>query len=181
MIIGFVDEVIKGKPFLIAGESYGGYLARGLLEHRRKQIKGAVFICPVIFPERQKRTLPEKIHVCRDEVFLQSLDRGDREAFTRENTVLNRKTWVRFREEILAGLRMAEGEFLANVQDNYHFTFPICFFLNQVCFYWESRTPLSVTRMRSNWTGYFHAVLLLYWDGPDIICRSNKRNWLKSI
>ncbi|WP_374099755.1 alpha/beta fold hydrolase [Sediminibacillus dalangtanensis] len=125
LIIGFIDEVIKGKPFLIAGESYGGYLARGLLEHRRKQIKGAVFICPVIFPDKQKRTLPEKIQVYRDEVFLQSLDRENREAFIEENTVLNRKTWERFREEVLAGLRMADGEFLAKVQDNYQFTFPI--------------------------------------------------------
>ncbi|WP_153462170.1 alpha/beta fold hydrolase [Sediminibacillus terrae] len=125
LILKFIDEVITEKPFLVAGESYGGYLARGLLECRQNQIKGAVFICPVIFPDKQKRTLPEKMHVSRDEVFLQSLDYEDRKAFVRENTVLDRQTWVRFREEVLAGLRMAEEDFLIEVRDNYRFTFPI--------------------------------------------------------
>lgn len=33
-ITHFIDEVIPDEPFLIAGQSYGGYLARGLLKHK---------------------------------------------------------------------------------------------------------------------------------------------------
>jgi pimeloyl-ACP methyl ester carboxylesterase len=39
-ILGLVDKVIPNQRFLLAGESYGGYLARGLMKERSSQIDG---------------------------------------------------------------------------------------------------------------------------------------------
>ena len=36
----FIDEQIGDEPFVLLGESYGGYLARGLVAERPSQIRG---------------------------------------------------------------------------------------------------------------------------------------------
>ena len=43
----FIDEQIGTEPFIVIGESYGGYLARGLVAERPEQILGLGLVCPV--------------------------------------------------------------------------------------------------------------------------------------
>lgn len=40
----FVDAEIGGEPYLLAGESYGGYLSRPLAHRRPVQVRGRVLI-----------------------------------------------------------------------------------------------------------------------------------------
>ena len=42
----FVDAEIGAEPFLLIGESYGGYLARALAHRRPEQVHGLALICP---------------------------------------------------------------------------------------------------------------------------------------
>jgi pimeloyl-ACP methyl ester carboxylesterase len=53
-----VEELIGDEPFAIVGESYGGYLARGLLARRPDQVAGMALLVPVVEPEPAKRELP---------------------------------------------------------------------------------------------------------------------------
>src|SRR5690349_22802712 len=56
----FVDAEIGGEPFLLVGESYGGYLARALAHRRPNQVSGLALICPIGTNLRSPdRTLPE--------------------------------------------------------------------------------------------------------------------------
>lgn len=43
-----VDERIGADPFLVVAQSYGGYLARGLVARRPGQVAGMALVCPVM-------------------------------------------------------------------------------------------------------------------------------------
>ena len=73
LILEFIQNIIPEQKFLIVGESYGAYLARGLIEKKGHEIYGASFICPGIIMDRSKRILPEFHVILRDSEFLSSL------------------------------------------------------------------------------------------------------------
>ena len=42
------------ENYLLVGESYGGYLARGILSQQVKKVDGLMLLCPVVIPENEK-------------------------------------------------------------------------------------------------------------------------------
>ncbi|MCS1351087.1 alpha/beta fold hydrolase [Mechercharimyces sp. CAU 1602] len=122
-VLFFIDEVIGDEPFIIIGESYGGYLARGVIAKRKEQIIAAAFICPLINPN--ERSLPPHFICERDEEFLTQLSQEDRINFEKVCVVLNEHTWNRYRDEILAGCKLADHPFLEKIRMNYAFSYDI--------------------------------------------------------
>ncbi|MBP7101274.1 MAG: alpha/beta hydrolase, partial [Leptotrichiaceae bacterium] len=59
VLTSFIKDTID-ENFLLVGESYGGYLARGILCEMMDKTNGLALICPVIFPENEDRILPER-------------------------------------------------------------------------------------------------------------------------
>ncbi|WP_342533040.1 alpha/beta hydrolase [Lysinibacillus sp. FSL R5-0849] len=51
----FIQALIPDEPYLLVGESYGGYLARGIMRKSAERLLGAAFICPLIIPEKEQR------------------------------------------------------------------------------------------------------------------------------
>ena len=47
LLLGFIDSTIGDEPFLVMGQSYGGYLARAVASQRPEQAVGLALICPV--------------------------------------------------------------------------------------------------------------------------------------
>ena len=47
LLLGLIDSTIGDKPFLVMGQSYGGYLARAVANRRPEQAVGLALICPV--------------------------------------------------------------------------------------------------------------------------------------
>jgi pimeloyl-ACP methyl ester carboxylesterase len=47
LLLGLVDSTIGDEPFLVIGQSYGGYLARAIASRRPQQVLGLALICPV--------------------------------------------------------------------------------------------------------------------------------------
>jgi len=62
----FIDRVIPGERFLVAGGSYGGYLTQGLIYRRAARIDGVLLIVPVIVPQPVPEDLPPRTVVVRD-------------------------------------------------------------------------------------------------------------------
>ena len=56
-LLAFADNVI-GKSFLLAGYSYGGYLARAMVA-KGAQVSGLLLLAPMVVPDRAKRILPK--------------------------------------------------------------------------------------------------------------------------
>ncbi|OEH92355.1 alpha/beta fold hydrolase [Bacillus solimangrovi] len=125
VVMKFIDTVIPNQSYLVVGESYGGYVARGLIAKRRGNVAGAAFICPMIIPEQSKRKLPAHTIVSKDETFFNQLEKDVREDFSSNVVVLNQHTWERYKKEILVGCNIADEQFLSKILDQYGFTYDI--------------------------------------------------------
>ncbi|NGQ96627.1 alpha/beta hydrolase [Brevibacillus sp. SYP-B805] len=122
VVLRFIDAVIPEERFLVAGESYGGYLARGIVYRRPEQVNGLALICPAIEPESSKRDVPAHQVFDQDEALLAELTPAEREEFASVAVVQDRYNWERFNEEIYAGLQLADEAFLQKIKRRYAFS-----------------------------------------------------------
>ncbi len=124
IILKFIQKIIPNQKFLIIGESYGAYLARGLIEKRIDDISGLCFISPVIIPDKSIRTLPEFRPIISDSTFLSSLSAQDIKEFEEMHVIQTKKVWKRYKDEVDSGLKLADGKFLTKFYDKgYSFSF----------------------------------------------------------
>lgn len=115
-----VDDLIGDEPFLLVGESYGGYLARALARSRGEQVLGLALLCPVgTAVERAERCLPERQVLRPDPELLASLDHQLAEKFASISVVQSPEVVRRFRDEILAGLNVIDAEATARIQQRW--------------------------------------------------------------
>jgi len=125
IIIEFIEKIIPNEHFIIVGESYGGYLARGLIKKMQNLIDGVLFLVPVIIPYGEQRDLPEPIILIKDKNIVSKLSSFEKEIFEDVATVINQKVWERGKEEGLSGIKIANIEFLEKVKENYAFSFDV--------------------------------------------------------
>jgi len=132
VVLGVVDALIPGGRFLVAGESYGGYLARGLVAKRPEMLDGVLLICPLGRPYvvtesgTDKGDVPDLTVLERDAELLASLSDSDRQRFEGLAVLQNRRVWDRYRDEILPALQIADDDFLENsLGRDVPFRFPI--------------------------------------------------------
>lgn len=114
VVLEFIDGVIPNQHFVVAGESYGGYLARGVIKERIALVDGLLLICPVAIQETRLDNAPALQVLEKDKEFVNSLSEEDRQYLEGINVVQNRRVWERFREEVLPGLKVADYAFLDN-------------------------------------------------------------------
>ncbi|EAG7655207.1 alpha/beta hydrolase [Listeria monocytogenes] len=123
LLLEFIEAVIPGEQFVLAGESYGGYLVRGIAAKMPDRVLGVLLICPVIYPEKERRTLPEQKVMYQDDTFVWSLSKEDRAYFSKSGVILTARNWNRFLAEVMAGIINADGEFLDRLSANYALSF----------------------------------------------------------
>lgn len=122
----FIDCHIPEGSFLVAGQSYGGYLARGLLRKYESRMAGMILLCPVIEPEKERRHVP--MHEVLECSF-QEKPQADGKIYNLYSGMFvcqNDTTWKRFKEEILYGIEKTDNDFMKRLQgENYCFSFPL--------------------------------------------------------
>jgi pimeloyl-ACP methyl ester carboxylesterase len=105
VILAFIDRVIPNRKFLVAGKSYGSYLARGLVQKKRDLVLGLLFICPLVYPGCYRTgEVPEKTVLEKDEALLASLSDDEKAQFEYITIVQNERVWNRFKENIYDAL-----------------------------------------------------------------------------
>ena len=125
VLTAFIQENISGD-FLVMGQSCGGYLARGVLSAFPEQVAGLFLLCPVVIPEREKRSLPladsrqKKIDV----PFFQSLTPEEQD-YMEHIMRINPLSYQRVLAELISGSPKANTEFIAELFQNYRFSFPL--------------------------------------------------------
>jgi len=112
VILAFVDAVIPGQKFLLAGESYGGLLSRGLLRKRCEEILGLLLICPSVTPDQSKRNVPPFTVMKKDAEFLSRLSFTERTAFTWINVVQTQSVWDKFKTDVYPAITLYDRAFL---------------------------------------------------------------------
>ncbi len=125
IIIEFVENIIPNEHFIIVGESYGCYLARGLIKKKQHLIDGVLFLVPVILPYEEQRDLPEPVILVKDENLVSKLSPFVREIFEDVATVINQKVLERGKDEGISGVTIADMVFLEKVRENHAFSFDV--------------------------------------------------------
>lgn len=126
IVIGFSKKVMPDGDLLVAGESYGGYLARGMVYKIRERIDGVLLICPVMVGEWSKRQLPPRRVFVKDEKLLARINPEDRKFFGRMLILQDKRRWERFQQDILPGRRMMDTAFLERLkQHGYECSFDV--------------------------------------------------------
>jgi pimeloyl-ACP methyl ester carboxylesterase len=116
----FAASTIGDEPFLLVGESYGGYLARGLARALGSRVLGLALVCPIgVQVEHADRNVPPHEVLRRDPALIASLDPELAAEFTDVAVVESPETLRRFREEILPGLMSADTEAMARVRERW--------------------------------------------------------------
>lgn len=126
IVIDFIEKIIPNENFLLAGESYGGYLARGIVYKMASKVDGIMLICPVIIADNKKRNVPEHVVLIKDNTLLSKLASEDAEYFNSSTVVQSERIYERYKNEIISGIKMADIKFLRNLKKNgYKFSFHV--------------------------------------------------------
>lgn len=121
ILVDFIDAVIPGENFLLAGESHGGYLSRGVVNKLAQRIDGLFLLCPEIFADKKKKDVPGKIVFHKDDDLLTQLDPDVAKGFDAMHVVQNQAIWQRYRDEILSGIKLADFDFIRKVTTKFSF------------------------------------------------------------
>jgi pimeloyl-ACP methyl ester carboxylesterase len=73
IILEFIEQVAPHERIVVAGTSYGGYLARGIVHHRPGQVDGLMLNGPSVRVDQQQRVLPTHRVIHEDPDFLAAL------------------------------------------------------------------------------------------------------------
>ncbi|MDX9799746.1 MAG: alpha/beta hydrolase [Spirochaetia bacterium] len=116
IVDAFVRAVIKEEPFYIASESYGSYIAQGIVNKYPDQVAGIMMLCPVIVPLHEDRDLPFKNIIFRDDDFYSTLSNNEQDTCDNMLTIQSRENWERYVNEVRCGVRKADIALLKKIK-----------------------------------------------------------------
>lgn len=121
----FISRITEGQPYLLVGQSYGGYLSLGLAHQFPSHIDGIFLLCPCTVARRSERRLPEREAVIMQEPQLAEDDSPeDYRDFLDMAAIVSEEVWNRYKAEILPGLKIADPVFTKQYQEQgYAFSF----------------------------------------------------------
>lgn len=114
LILDLVDEIAPGEPFAVAGVSWGGYLARGVLARRASRLVGVLLWTPVIELKGADRRLPARRVIASDPATVASVAEDER-AWLDLSVVQVPETLAAFRAAIKPGIRTADFDYVREV------------------------------------------------------------------
>lgn len=150
ILISFVNHITNDN-FLLVGESYGGYLARGVLSRFKERVDGIMLLCPVVIPNYSKRIIPDTNIKFKDEAYLKKLDTNERTNFCKYAILANEQTHERYKKEILSGLEKADDIFISQLEQNYTFTFDVDNLIREINF---TKPTLFICGRQDTCVGY---------------------------
>lgn len=155
IVIEFIDKIIPNQKFIIASESYGCYLARGVILKRFELIEGVLFICPVIFAKPNIRDVPKHVILSKDPELLLNLTKTEAEDFENIAVAQSQRIWEKYRDEFYSGVEAADKVFLERIWKT---SYPFSFDLDQNIRIFEKPTLFlmgrqdSIVGYRDAWT-----------------------------
>ena len=119
----FIDAEIGAEPFVLIGESYGGYLSRGLIAKRPEQILGLGLICSIgIELENADRTVPDHVVLRSDPGVLDGLTEQQVGDFTEITVVQTAETYRHYQDDVVPGLDAADTDAMERIRKNWALT-----------------------------------------------------------
>lgn len=120
-----VTERIGNTPFLLVGESYGGYLSRWLTHRRRDQVRGLCLVAPIgSVVRRADRDRPAPTVFDHDDALIATLDPDEADNFTSVSVSHTAEQLDRFRAEVGSGLAVNDPDGMARIAEQWDIGHP---------------------------------------------------------
>jgi pimeloyl-ACP methyl ester carboxylesterase len=123
-VLAFIDKVIPSQRFVLAGMSYGGYLARGVLYHRMTLIDGVLLCVPQMKADPVQVHLPPKTTLVEDPMCLSRLEPSEAQIIS-NLVVVQSHTVVEAMRDVLSEVQLADHAFLARLDPAGPFSFDV--------------------------------------------------------
>lgn len=124
VLVEFIERVIPGERFCVAGLSYGGLLAQGLVHRLGERLDGALLVVPSMGP-KEKRDLPPTRVLRRDGVDFAGVSAEDAASFGEMVVMQTQGVLEAWKKSILPGIAAADHGFVARLARRYEFSFDI--------------------------------------------------------
>lgn len=147
----FIEKSIADEKFLIAGESYGGYLARAVATDKSQQVDGMLLICPLAVTEMKKRDITPTRPLFIDEELSNNLPMIDRMIFSSFATIQDRLNWKRIKKEMISGTDKGDALFRQEIRKEENYALPKKVFKSNLPF---NKPSLILTGKQDNLVGY---------------------------
>jgi len=115
VVLAFIDTVIPGQRFVLAGLSYGGYLARGVVYHRAVSIDGVLLCAPQVKADPSQAHLPPRTTLVENSQLLARLE-PDVVQLVEGLVVVQSPTVVEAVRDVLAEVQRADHPFNARLE-----------------------------------------------------------------
>jgi pimeloyl-ACP methyl ester carboxylesterase len=127
LMLAFLDTVAPGERFVVAGASYGGYLARGMLHERAARMDGLMVWVPYMEPDAAKVHLPPRQVLARDLNIAAALVPGDEleELWAQVAVVQTAETLSVFRSSLKPAFLAADSAFGERIEQRFAFSFAV--------------------------------------------------------
>jgi len=126
IVLDFIEAVISDQRFVLIGDSYGAYLARGVIYHETKRADGLLLTCPMIVADPEKRTLPQLVTLAKEASLVTNGYREEADFFESFAVVQTLRTWERTIREVFSGFKLRDAEFWERLKNcGYSFTFDV--------------------------------------------------------
>lgn len=125
IVLNFIDAVVPEQRFVAAGESYGGYLARGVVQRRAVSMDGLLLTVPLVQAVGSQRALPPRVTLAKDPALVSELQPNEAEAMREIAVVQSRPFLEWLRTDIFPAVEAADQAFLSRVRENYAFSFEV--------------------------------------------------------
>lgn len=155
LVLAFLDAVAPGERVVVAGTSYGGYLARGLVYRRGATIDGLLLNVPLVEKDNAKRRLPPQLVIREDPAFLDALteEEQDLRGFIVAQSL---ELLAEFRAVFDPAGAIADHAFLQRLREHDAFSFDVDALPAPF-----PAPALFLTGRHDNWCGYDEAYRLL--------------------
>jgi len=114
IILKFIETLTLGERFAVVGESYGGYLARGIVHETSSQVEGLLLWTPAKYLKSERRLPPRVVRIKDDQIAKGLTTDAERSIFGL--FVVQSKDAVEFaRKHVIPGWEMANEKFAERV------------------------------------------------------------------
>ena len=152
-LLAFIDAVAPGERFVVAGTSYGGYLARGVVFNKGRQMDGMMINVPVAETDKDKRRLPPYRLIHKDPDYLAAIGSGQEDFPFSAQSVMALEHLRKYYNPAVA---IADTSFLGRVEKQYPFSFAVDTLPEPF-----PAPALILTGRFDHWCGYREAYALL--------------------
>jgi pimeloyl-ACP methyl ester carboxylesterase len=119
VVLAFIDTIIPGQRFVLAGLSYGGYLARAVVARRAAAIDGLLLYVPQVTADLTRAQLPPRTTLVADPRLVTSVPPDEAQGVAdllAELAVVQTPAVVAAVRELLAEVQLADHGFQARLE-----------------------------------------------------------------